>query len=225
MIDTGIRFISRLVLKTFAFLTQLGGYGVILLLLIFGAAEIDSKAVADIFAQRWVQTIQAENHTLTAETAKLIAHERLQGVAFWIVGALALCTCVFRVSPATPDNMAMKKAAIWIAILLALVGIIGNCFTIMEANKGKAITIIFTDGYNLLTFLFGSVLACIPSALIEIVSMQIDKGYGKLLAKINASFYEKLSAKVEEELSNEAPAKKRTSFLSITPTAKTGTNS
>jgi len=194
-----------------------------LAVLIYGAAFVDSKAIADILAPRWVQTIRAENHDMSAETAKLVAHERLQGVAFWIVAALAGAAAIFRISPAVGDDDTMKKSAIFIAVLLILVGTIGAGFTIVEENKGKSIGAIFSNSYNIFMLFVGLVTASIPAVLIEVVSIKIDKVYGGIIAKINKSFYERLSTKVEEELSNEAPAKKRTSFLSMTQPSKTGT--
>ena len=224
MIDSMFRFISLVVLKIFALFTQLGGYGIILAVLIYAAAEIDSKAVADLFANRWVKTVMAEDHTITKQTAELVAHVRLQDVSFRIVAVLAFCVCIFRISPKKDKDSAMKKTAMFMAVMLALVGIIGNAHTIMQDNKGASIFIIFTNGYNFLIFIFGSVVAAIPTILIEVVAMAVSEDYEEVFAEIKQDFYKDLVAKVKEQLSNKDVQRKRTSFLSMTQNTRTGTN-
>ncbi len=222
--DNIIRFLSRAMLKVIAFCTQLGGLSLIAIAMAVAVAQIDGVTIADIFSPRMVLKMQAENAGMNTETARLKGHLYLQNVATWIVFAVAFCAFMFRLAPSKTEKTFLKQVGLIVGVILGSIGTFGTAFTIMEANKGSAIWVIFTDGHNLAQFVFGTVIAWVPTVIIEAIAIHIATEYKAILTKINNSFYEKLATKVEDELNTEKEAKKRTTIINLNQPIKTGTN-
>jgi hypothetical protein len=128
-------------------------------------------------------------------------------------------------APSKNPKQPLKKVAIFMGALLAIVGVIGMIRSAIAHSDGATIAAVFADGKTLLFAIFGSIVACFPTIIIESIALHLDYEQGDKLKKVSDKDHESIAESVESSLAGAGEKQqRRPTILSFNqPTAKTGT--
>lgn len=220
--DTVINFVSKFMIKVNTFFTEFGGLTILALFMASIVAELDYVTVANILSPNFIMAMMANDSTLTQEAARLKGHVHIQNTAYWMVLIFAVCAFWFRLMPSRQEKPAIRWIATFVGILLGMLGTIGMADSIIYINKLYSFFSIFSHGSASTQFVFASIIAWMPTIIIEGLAIHLSTEYKEMLKEISKKHYESLVGQVDKELSNE-PKKKAPTILNFPSMNKTGT--
>jgi len=225
MIDRLTSSFSAVSLKNFAFFTRFGGQSLMALICMIVIAFVDGNTIADVYSSSMIMKMKANNTGITDLEAQMMAHRYVENVSIVIMFVIAYASFSFRITPPVDGSKTLKNRSHWLTAGLVFIGTFGKMYAMMMANGGLSLLEMFSIGVNVTTFIGAAAAAAMPAMIIEGIAIQIEKKYAPAIIEINDVSDGKLIAKIKDDLTTDPKVRKRTSFLSITPTAKTGTNS